>query len=259
MALTMCMGLGCNAAGVTGCRIIASQRERQIAMITNALVPCNGRIPALILLSGVLLGYAGITSGLARAGILLGCLLLSAAVTGLTAWLLSRTLCRGQESAFVLELPPFRRPRVGQILLRSLLDRTLFVLGRAVVVAAPAGVVIWLLTRAGLLPVLAAALEPAAACLGLSGGLLLAFGLALPAAELVLPVAGLILAEQGLLFPTWQTALCAMVFFLFHWPCGTTILTVWRESKSIRVLLAAVLLPTLAGVGLCFFLNLALR
>ena len=249
MALTMCMGLGCNAAGVTGCRIIADPAERELAMVTNALVPCNGRLPALILLSGL------VAPGCAPL-VLAGCLGLSVLVTALSGLVWRKGHPAAGERAFLLELPPYRRPRIGQVLVRSLLDRTLFVLGRAVRIAAPAGVIIWLLDRFGLLPVLASALDPAAGLLGLSGGVLLAFFLALPAGELVLPVAALILPQP--LFATWQSALCALVFFLFHWPCGTTIATVWAESRRVGTVAAAILLPTAAGCGLCALLRLLL-
>ena len=250
MALTMCMGLGCNAAGVTGCRIIPGAAARRLAMVTNAFVPCNGRIPALIALSGVLLPAA---SGLARAAVLAGCLGLSVAMTFLVGRLLGGGRARAE--GFWLELPPYRRPRILQVLVRSLLDRTAKVLARAVVIAAPAGVVIWLLERAGLLQPLAAALDPAAGLLGLTGALLLAFLLALPAGELVIPVAALITGSAAV-FDTWQTALCAMLFFLFHWPCGTTIVTVWKESRSLGTVLPAVLLPTAVGCCLCALVQL---
>ena len=257
MALTMCMGLGCNAAGVTGCRIIPTRAEREIAMITNALIPCNGRIPALILLAGVL----GAGSAAYQAGVLVLCLMACTLITGLVSLALHKTVYRGKEGGFLLELPPYRKPRVGQVLVRSMLDRTLFVLGRAVVIAAPAGVVLWLLGQIrvadqSLLVLLAAGLGPAAALLGLSGALLLAFVLAIPAGELVLPVTALILG--GDLVWTWQGALCAMAFFLFHWPCGTTLATIRKESGSGRVTLLAALVPTAVGVLVCTALHFLL-
>lgn len=259
--LCMCMGLGCNAVGVTGCRIIPNEKERLAAILTNALVPCNGRFPTLILLAGLLLGRDGSLPAAAQAGFLTACLALSCAVTLGTTLLLRRSVLRGEEASFVLELPPFRRPRVGRLLLRSLLDRTLRVLGRAVTVAAPAGAVIWLLDRLPvggrpLLSLLAAGLDPVAALLGLTGTLLLAFLLSFPANELLIPLALMIAGptvaagDPAALFPA-GTALCAAVFTLFHWPCSTTVLTVWHETKSLKWTLLSVLIPTAIGAVLC--------
>ena len=257
--LCMCMGLGCNAVGVTGCRIIPNEKERLAAILTNALVPCNGRFPTLILLAGLILGQNGSLSAVAQAGFLTACMALSCVVTLAATALLRRSVLRGEEASFVLELPPFRRPRVGQLLLRSLLDRTLRVLGRAVTVAAPAGALIWLLDRltlggTPLLAALARGLDPVAAVLGLSGTLLLAFLLSFPANELLLPLALLITGTEGgdpaALF-TLRSALCAAVFTLFHWPCSTTVLTVWHETKSVKWTLFSVLVPTAVGAILC--------
>ncbi|MBR3078047.1 MAG: ferrous iron transporter B [Oscillospiraceae bacterium] len=261
--LCMCMGLGCNAVGVTGCRIIPNERERLAAIVTNALTPCNGRFPTLILLAGLLLNRGGERSPLAAAGLLTLCLLLSGGVTLLVTALLRKTLLKGEGTSFLLELPPFRRPRLGRLLLRSLLDRSLRVLGRALCVAAPAGAMIWLLNRlriggAPLLTVLARGLEPCASLLGLTGTLLLAFALSFPANELLLPLALLIAGRAGgdpaALF-TLRTALCAALFTLFHWPCSTTVLTVYHETKSLRWTALAVLVPTLAGLLLCALTN----
>lgn len=274
-SLTMCMGLGCNACGVTGCRIIDSPRERLIAMLTNSLVPCNGRFPLLItLLTAFLSGEAmlGASAGL------LASLVLSVCVTLLVSRLLSATLLRGESSAFSLELPPYRRPRVGQVLVRSLLDRTVFVLGRAVTVAAPAGLLIYLLGNCTvgdttLLAHGAAALDPLGRALGLDGMILLAFLLGFPANEIVLPILlmgyssagtlvdGASLAELKtmLLANGWTgtTALCMLLFSLFHFPCGTTTLTLARESKSLKWTLVGVALPTAVGMTVCFAVHLA--
>lgn len=274
-ALTMCMGLGCNACGVTGCRIIDSPRERLIAMLTNSLVPCNGRFPLLItLLTAFLSGEAmlGASAGL------LAALVLSVCVTLLVSRLLSATLLRGESSAFSLELPPYRRPRVGQVLVRSLLDRTVFVLGRAVTVAAPAGLLIYLMGNCTvgsttLLAHGAAALDPLGRALGLDGMILLAFLLGFPANEIVLPILlmgyssagtlvdGASLAELKtmLLANGWTgtTALCMLLFSLFHFPCGTTTLTLARESKSLKWTLVGVALPTAVGMTVCFAVHLA--
>ena len=274
-SLTMCMGFGCNACGVTGCRIIDSPRERLIAMLTNSLVPCNGRFPLLItLLTAFLSGEAmlGASAGL------LASLVLSVCVTLLVSRLLSATLLRGEGSAFSLELPPYRRPRVGQVLVRSLLDRTVFVLGRAVTVAAPAGLLIYLLGNCTvgdttLLAHGAAALDPLGRALGLDGMILLAFLLGFPANEIVLPILlmgyssagtlvdGASLAELKtmLLANGWTgtTALCMLLFSLFHFPCGTTTLTLARESKSLKWTLVGVALPTAVGMTVCFAVHLA--
>lgn len=263
--LCMCMGLGCNAVGVTGCRILPDPKERLAAVLTNALTPCNGRFPTLILLAGVLLGREA--PPLAAAGLLTACLLLSAAVTLLSTALLRKTLLRGSGGGFLLELPPLRRPQLGRVLLRSLLDRSLRVLGRALCAAAPAGALLWLLGRVRpggepLLSFLARSLDPAAALLGLTGTLLLAFLLSLPANELLLPLALLIAGRAGgdpaALF-TARSALCAALFTLFHWPCATALLTVYHETKRLRWTALAALLPTLAGTLLCMAANALFR
>ena len=260
--LCMCMGCGCNAVGVTGCRIIPDQKARLAAILTNSLVPCNGRFPTLILLAGVLLGQVGKQSPVATALVLTGAMLLSFFVTlGLTG-LLRNTLLRGKGSPFLLELPPFRRPRLGQLLVRSLVDRTLRVLGRAVTVAAPAGACIWLLSHlqvagASLLELMAANLDPFARLIGLNGTLLSAFLLSFPANELFLPLAMMIagsVQNPALLFTT-RSALCSAIFTLFHWPCSTTVLTIWHETKNLKWTMLSLLLPTSAGVLLCAMTN----
>ncbi len=275
-SLTLCMGLGCNAAGVTGCRIIQSPRERLIAVLTNAFVPCNGRFPALLFL--ISLSFSGENS-LLGALVLTACLLLCVAMTLLASKLLGNTVLKGERSSFILEMPPYRRPRVGQVLVRSMLDRTMFVLGRAVAVAAPAGLLIWGLAnlRLGGVPLLtriADFLDPPAALMGMSGAVLLAFLLGSPANELVLPVLMMILtagntyggesngAMAGILTEagwTWQMSACTIVFFLFHWPCTTTLLTVKKETGSKKWTALAALLPTAFGVVLCMLLSLLLR
>ena len=276
-SLTMCMGFGCNACGVTGCRIIDSPRERLVAILTNAFVPCNGRFPTLIAL--ISLFFLGGTLGLGRSllatALFLACILFAVAMTLLSSRLLTATVLRGQLSAFSLELPPYRMPQVGQVLVRSLLDRTLFVLGRAVTVAAPAGLVIWVLGRvpAGsgtLLTALAGALDGPGRLMGLDGMVLLAFLLGFPANEIVLPVllmgylrsgsltsAGLtelgpVLAAHGW---TAETALCMLVLCLLHFPCGTTCLTILRETGSARWTALAAALPTAMGMALCMLIH----
>ena len=270
--LSMCMGCGCNAAGVTGCRIIDSPRERAIAVCTNSFIPCNGRYPLLITLSALLFTGGSRLGGLTPALTLTAVLLLSTGITLLVSRLLSHTLFRGFPSSFTLELPPYRSPQVGKILVRSLLDRTLFVLGRAAAVAAPAGLLIWLLANlnAGgqsLLSFLSGALDPIGRWLGLDGVILLAFLLGFPANELVVPlivmiylsgttlvgaenasVLGPLFAQNGW---TALTVLNTMLFSVFHWPCSTTCLTIYRETRSLKQTVLSILLPTAIGVILC--------
>jgi len=273
-SLTMCMGLGCNACGVMGCRIIDSPRERLAAILTNAFIPCNGRLPTLILLS--LLLWSGTGGSLAAAGTFLTCLLLAVVMTLLATRLLTATVLRGQSSAFTLELPPYRMPRLGQVLVRSLLDRTLFVLGRAVTVAAPAGLVIWTLANVtaggvSLLSHAAAFFDPLGRLMGLDGMVLTALLLGFPANEIVLPALlmgylhtgslvetggtaalGQLLAAQGW---TAETAVCMMVLCVLHFPCGTTCLTIRRETGSWRWTALAALLPTAMGMALCMAIH----
>ena len=266
-ALTMCMGFGCNAAGVVGCRIIDSPRERLMAAVTNAFVPCNGRFPALITLI-LLMGIGGGWGALALTGLTL----LGVASTLLATALLGRTLLRGAPSFFTLELPPYRPPQVGQVILRSVLDRTVFVLGRAAAVAAPAGLLIWVganvtVGDASLLAHAAGWLDPVGRALGMDGVILLAFLLGTPANEVVLPLAVMLYTAGGTLpvgltgaglaaalgAAGWTpvTALCVALFTLFHWPCATTIWTVKKETGSMKWAAAAALLPTLWGAALC--------
>lgn len=261
-ALTLCMGLGCNAVGVMGCRIIESPRERLAAILTNAMVPCNGRFPALILLGSIFFPQAGaalVVAACVALGVA-GALGVSGALTG--------TVLRTKDSAFLMEMPPFRRPRLGQILVRSLLDRTLRIAGRALKVAAPAGVLLWLLSNTGLLQTLAGLLDPFALLLGMNGVILLGFLCALPANELLIPVIVMILSGAGTFQAdlqvqpllqstmTWRMAVCTMVFTLFHWPCSTTLMTIYRETGSLKKTAGAFALPTAVGILLCLMLNL---
>ena len=273
-SLTMCMGFGCNACGVTGCRIIDSPRERLVAILTNAFVPCNGRFPTLIALISLFFlgGSLGFGRSLLATVLFLGCILFAVAMTLLASRLLTATVLRGQLSAFSLELPPYRMPRVGQVLVRSLLDRTLFVLGRAVTVAAPAGLLIWILgsisVRSGsLLTVLAGALDGPGRLMGLDGMVLLAFLLGFPANEIVLPVLLMGYLQTGSLTDygslaelsavltangwTAETAVCMLVLCLLHFPCGTTCLTILHETGSARWTALAAALPTAMGAAVC--------
>ena len=278
-ALTMAMSLGCNACGVTGCRIIDSPRERLIATLTASLMPCNGKFPTLIALITIFFvgSRGGIAGSLLGAALLLGALLLGAAATLGCSRLLSATVLKGAPSSFTLELPPFRRPRVGQVVVRSLLDRTVFVLGRALAVAAPAGLAIWLLANVeagsqSLLEWCTGFLDPFARLFGLDGVILMAFLLGWPANEIVIPVMlmaylsagtlveygdlaalGELLAGQGW---TWLTAVCVILFSLFHWPCSTTCLTIRKETGSWKWTVLAAAIPTALGFGLCFLANI---
>ncbi len=273
-ALTMAMGFGCNAVGVTGCRIIDSRRERLIAMLTNAFVPCNGRFPTMIAILSIFFtaSVGGLTGSVMSAVLLTLIILLGICMTFLMSRLLSKTILRGEPSAFTLELPPYRKPQIGRVILRSMLDRTLFVLGRAAAVAAPAGVVIWLLANVTvgevtLLSHCTEFLDPFARLMGLDGVILMAFILGLPANEIVVPIIIMAYMAEGSITEldlagmrelflvngwTWVTAVCVIMFSLLHFPCSTTLLTVRKESGSWRWTAVAAVLPTVAGMLFCF-------
>lgn len=275
-ALTMCMGLGCNAAGVVGCRIIDSPRERLLAILTNSFVPCNGRFPAII--TAVTLFVAvGRSSSVLAAGILALCIILCVLMTFAMTWLLSRTLLRGKVSAFTLEMPPYRRPDVLRVLVRSLFDRTLFVLGRAAAVAAPAGLVIWLLANikfggVSILAAIAMWLDAPGRLMGLDGAILLGFILGLPANEIVLPITMMIYLAAGSLPELGNTemlysilagngwcarrAVCFVIFMLFHWPCSTTLMTIKKETGSRGWTVIAAVLPACVGALSAILVNL---
>lgn len=277
-ALTMCMGFGCNAVGVTGCRIIDSPRERLVAMLTNSLVPCNGRFPTLI--SIITMFFLGAASGFAAST--LSSLLLTVTIvfsvfcTFAVSKLLTKTLLRGVPSAFTLELPPYRRPQVLKVIVRSVLDRTLFVLGRAASVAAPAGLVIWLFANvhigeSTLLQACADFLDPFARLLGFDGVVLLAFILGFPANEIVFPIIIMAYMSSGSILEfdtlselrtllvangwTTATAISVMLFSLLHWPCATTLLTIKKETKSVKWTFVSLFLPTALGIGTCMLFN----
>lgn len=276
-ALTMCMGFGCNAAGVVGCRIIDSPRERLVAMLTNSFVPCNGRFPLFVTLLSLFFFAGSPWRGLGTAAFLTGFILLGVAATFLASYLLTGTLLVGEVSAFTLELPPYRMPQVGKVLVRSFLDRTLFVLGRAVLSAAPAGVLIWLLgyVTVGdvtLLGHLTALFDPFARVFGMDGVIFVAFLLALPANEIVLPVMVMAYMQSGGIYAmgdsalfsvlhahgwTPVTAVCVLLFSLMHFPCATTLLTIRRESGRVWWMVVAALLPTAFGLAACFVVHTA--
>jgi ferrous iron transport protein B len=273
-ALTMCMGFGCNAAGVVGCRIIESPRERLIAMITNNFVPCNGRFPTLIAIITMFFAAAAGPLGSAVSALgLVGVILLGIFMTLLVSKLLSKTLLKGLPSSFTLELPPYRKPQILRVIGRSMLDRTMFVLGRAAAVAAPAGLIIWLMANVdvsglSLLAHAAGFLDPFARLLGLDGVILMAFILGFPANEIVIPIVILSYMATGSLTEmsslsdlrallvshgwTWLTAVCVMLFSLMHWPCGTTCWTIRKETRSWKWTAVSFLVPTLCGMAVCF-------
>ncbi len=270
----MCMGFGCNAAGIVGARIIDSPRERLIAIITNNFVPCNGRFPTLIAI--ITMFFVGTAGGPAQS--LLSTLLLTAVIvlgvlmTFLISRLLSATILKGMPSSFTLELPPYRRPQIGKVIVRSIFDRTLFVLGRAVAVAAPAGLVIWLMANItvgdmSLLAHCAGFLDPFARSIGLDGVILMAFILGFPANEIVMPIVIMAYMATGSILEldlmslrtllvdngwTWLTAVCTMLFSLMHWPCSTTCLTIKKETQSLKWTAISFLVPTVTGILICF-------
>ncbi len=274
-ALTMCMGFGCNAAGIVGCRIIDSPRERLIAIITNNFVPCNGRFPALIAIitmffTGMFISsYSSIISS-----VLLTCVIIFGVfMTLLISKILSKTILKGIPSSFTLELPPYRKPMIGRIIVHSIFDRTLFVLSRAVIVAAPAGMVIWIMANVNvnnisLLSHCADFLNPFACFIGLDGYILMAFILGFPANEIVLPIIIMSYMSKGSLLEiddftilrnlliengwTWLTAINVMLFSLMHWPCSTTCLTIKKETQSLKWTVVSFLVPTITGIIICF-------
>ena len=276
-ALTMCMGLGCNAVGVTGCRIIDSERERQIALLTNGFMPCNGRFPMLIALIAAFFVGGAIYGSFLSALCLLSVIVFAVLITWCTSFLLSKTVLKGIPSSFSLEMPPYRMPEIKKVLVRSVLDRTVKILGRAVITALPAGIFIWILAnvKIGNTAVLlhcAGFLDPIAKCMGLDGAILLAFILGLPANETVLPILLMTYLADGSLTAlpdisalhrvltengwTFTTALCTVIFSLCHWPCATTLLTVKKETGSIKQTVLAAAVPTAVGVVLCMIVTL---
>jgi ferrous iron transport protein B len=274
-SLTICMGYGCNWVGVTGSRIIDSKRERLVAILTNSLTPCNGRFPAIIKLIsiffvvGVPLGNAILSSLLLSAVIVI-----SIMVTLILSNLLSKTVLKGEKSHYILELPPYRKPKFTKVITRSVLERTLSVLGRAVVVAFPAGIVIWLLlnlSEKAIINNLVSFLSPLGNVMGLDGKILTSFLLGLPANEIVLPICLMLYSEGNELvsiesreviaeilvnnFWTIKTAVSFILFSLFHFPCATTLITIYKETKSAKWLFLSFLLPTLTGVVICTIFN----
>ena len=282
-SLTMAMGFGCNAAGIVAARIIDSPRERLIAILTNNFVPCNGRWPTLIMLATIFVAarFPPAVASFAAAGAVMGVVLIGGAFTLLVSWTLSRTLLRGEASAFTLELPPYRRPSILRILYTSLVDRTVFVLWRAMMTAAPAGAVIWLLGNiqwngVSLARHIASFLDPLGRVVGLDGVILLAYVIAIPANEIVVPTMMMIYMGAGMMTEVesfdairrvlvdqngWSllTATNLMLFSLLHNPCGTTILTMWRETKSGKWTLIGALMPLAIAFLVTFAVAAAAR
>ena len=281
-ALTMCMGFGCNAAGIVGCRIIESPRERLIATITNNFVPCNGRFPTLIAI--ITMFFAAVVTGpfqsVISALVLVGIILFGILMTLLISKILSKTILKGVPSSFTLELPPYRKPQVGKIIVRSILDRTLFVLGRAVTVAVPAGAIIWILANicvggTSLLAHAAGFFDPFARLIGLDGFILMAFILGFPANEIVVPIIIMSYMATGSMLEmdsldqlhtllvshgwTWLTAVCTMLFSLMHWPCGTTCWTIKKETQSWKWTAVSFLVPTVTGITVCLIVASVVR
>ena len=277
-SLCMCMGLGCNAAGVVGCRIIDSKRERLIAILTNAFVPCNGRFPTIIAIISMFFAapLAKKVRPFAAAGILTLVIVFSVLATFSASYILSKTVLKGESSAFTLEMPPYRVPKIGSVLVRSVFDRTLFVLSRAVCVSAPMGLVIWLLANikagdAAIVTHIAQFLDAPGRLMGLDGVVLLSFILGFPANEIVLPVALMCYTSQGVLVNasdissvfsiltqngwTAVTGVCFILFSLMHFPCSTTLLTIWKETKSFKWTALSFLVPTVYGIVFCILVN----
>ena len=274
-ALSMAMGFGCNAAGIIATRVIDSPRERLVAILTNNFVPCNGRFPTLIMLATIFVGasFPPIFASVAAAGAVVGIVILGVGVTLAVSWALSRTILRGEASAFTLELPPYRRPGFLRILYTSLIDRTLFVLWRAVLTAAPAGAVIWIMANVdvggtSLAQHTSTFLAPLGHAIGLDGGVLLAYIIAIPANEIVVPTLMMVYMGTGMMQDvtslddlrrilvdengwTMLTAVNLMLFSLLHNPCATTIMTIYKETLSAKWATLGALMP----LGLAFLVT----
>ncbi|HHX80150.1 MAG TPA: ferrous iron transport protein B [Acholeplasmataceae bacterium] len=272
--LSMCMGFGCNAAGIIGTRIIESPQEKMIAILTNNFVPCNGRFPTLIAISTVFFAYIsyGKYNSFTPALIVTGLIILGVIMTLVVSFLLSKTILKGIPSAFTLELPPYRKPKIGRVIYTSILDRTIFVLSRAAIVAIPAGIIIWTISNIyingeSLLQLCAKYLTPFANLLSFDGIILLAFILSLPANEILLPIILMAYLSTGNMVEyesidslrtilinngwTYHTAINLLLFSLFHWPCSTTLLTIKKETGSWKWTFAGFIIPSLIGIIVC--------
>ncbi len=277
-ALTMCMGIGCNAVGVTGCRIIDSKRERILAILTNSFMPCNGRYPTMIAIISMFFigGSRGILSSFVCALILVLLILLAILMTFISNKILSKTLLKGENLSFILELTDYRRVKIIPLIVRSIFDRTIFVLGRAIMVAAPAGVLIYLITNfqlgnQSILHLCSDVLDPVGRILGLDGVILLSFLLGFPANEIVMPIMLMTYLGNGTLTSydsldslknilidhgwTIVTAINFLIFNIFHFPCSTTVLTIKKETNSWGWTILSILLPLVIGILLCLIVH----
>ena len=279
-AITMAMGLGCNACGVTGCSVIDSPREKLIAILTNCFTVCNGRFPTIIAIITMFFVTAeGVGGTLMSGAALLGVLIFGVIMTLFVSYLLSKTILRGTPSSYTLELPPYRKPQVGKVLVRSLLDRTVFVLGRACTAAIPCGLIIWLganihIDGNSLLTIISDFLDPFGQLLGLDGVIVLAFLLGFPANEIVVPIILMVYLSQGSLVEmgdtaalrellrengwTMGTAVSMIIMTVCHFPCATTCLTIKKETGSLKWTAMSMILPTLMGILLCMAVNLVM-
>ena len=273
-SLTMCMGYGCNACGVVGCRIIESKKEKLIAILTNVFSPCNGRFPSLIAIISIFI-VSGISNKFAHSILaslaLLLVIIFSILITLAISKLLSITILKGKPSTFTLELPPYRKPKILDTIIRSIFDRTIFVLGRAICITVPAGIIIWLcanlsIQENNILVIISNFLNPIGRIIGLDGEILLAFILGIPANEIVIPILLMIYSSSTnlsdysmndlnnlLLQHNWSilTAICFIIFTVCHFPCGTTILTIKKETNSIMWTTLAIIIPIIVGFILC--------
>lgn len=280
--LTMCMGFGCNCAGVIGTRIIESKRERLIAIITNNFVPCNGRFPLIIVLSSIFFSVttSKVVNSIVTSLIVTGMVIIGICITLLISYILSKTLLKGEPSSFTLELPPYRKPKLGTILYTSFIDRTIFVLGRAVMIAAPFGIIIWVLANifindVSIMGHIVSFLNPIAKVIGLDGTILAAFIIGIPANEIVIPIMlmnylsagqlidfetsnslGIILRDNGW---TIITAINTMLFSLLHFPCSTALWTIKKETGSNKWTFLSFLIPTIVAFVVCFIVNFILK
>lgn len=277
-SLTMAMGFGCNACGVMGCRIIDSKREKNIAILTNSFIPCNGKLPTLIAISSIFIVTTlnDFANSILTALVLLLLIIFSVMMTLLTSKILSNTILKGQQSSFMLELPPYRKPQFLKTIVYSLKDRAWFVLLRAVCVAIPAGAIIWCMANVdiqgvSLLSYCTDFLDPVGKVLGLDGVIIMAFLLGFPANETVIPIILMSYTSSGTMTDyssiselsyllqsngwTIVTAICFLVMCMFHFPCSTTCLTIYKETKSLKLTALSIIIPTLIGVGMCLVIN----
>ncbi|MDX8363863.1 nucleoside recognition domain-containing protein [Cytobacillus sp. IB215665] len=281
-SLTMAMGFGCNAAAIMSTRIIESPRERMLAILTNNFVPCNGRWPTIILMASLFMAasFTGGTATLVTAATVMGIVLFGIVVTLSVSWILSKTALKGVPTHYTLELPPYRKPQFWNTIVRATLDKSLFVLKRAIIIAAPAGVLTWIFANiyigdTSVLMYVVNFLDPFAQLLGLDGFILMAFILGLPANEIVLPILLMGYLSTGAMLEvedlnslknifidngwTWLTALNVMLFSLLHYPCGTTLVNIYKETKSAKWTFLSFLIPTLIAVGVTFIIAQIVR